>query len=85
MHPWRKGIRTALRTQVLRVRIPPGVRPYDGTEYILVSGTRFSGFESRYGYAGVSQMEEGRSSNLRYVWIRIPPPVFIYSPDVTVA
>jgi len=20
-------------------------------------------------------MEEGRSSNLRYVWIRIPPPV----------
>ena len=59
MHPWRKGIRTALRTQVLRVRIPPGVCPYDGTEYILVSGTRFSGFDpcqAQFGH--VTQLAE---------------------------
>ena len=63
-----------LRTVALRVQLPPRVlRPLGGTVYALVSEARLPEFESRSGYADVSQLAEETSSNLVYVRFRIPP------------
>ena len=76
----RIGIWMRLRTVALRVQLPPRVlRPLGGTVYALVSEARTSEFESRSGYADVSQQAEETSSNLVYVRFRIPPSAVIIS------
>ena len=50
-----------------------GSNPGTGTQ--AVSYVSLKAKLSSFASQNIANLEEGRSSNLRYVWIRIPPPV----------